>query len=175
MIYVAPIHNPIPGAVRYISQQLPNEFRGLVAVHQTKFDPRIALDKTRNQYNSTILLAELLQELPSKHAKIIGITEVDLFIPVLTFVFGEAQLNGNVAVASSHRLRNSYYGLPENPDLVLERLYKEAVHELGHVFSLTHCDNYRCVMHAATGVEELDLKNAAFCSACNSVLRSASF
>jgi archaemetzincin len=170
MIFVAPLHNPVSGAVNYTVERLHEVFDTPVAIHTSRFDPSVAFEETRQQYNSTILLTELLKDLPSQDARVIGITDVDLFIPVLTFVFGEAQLNGHVGLASSFRLRNSYYGLPENAELVLERLGKEAVHEMGHVFGLTHCNNYTCAMHASTGVEEIDLKKVTFCRPCRDVL-----
>ncbi|MEE9271047.1 MAG: hypothetical protein V3V49_12390 [Candidatus Krumholzibacteria bacterium] len=96
--------------------------------------------------------------------------DADLFIPVLTFVFGEAQLNGRAAVASMYRLRDSFYGLPDDRNRLIERLQKEAVHELGHVFNLAHCNNYSCVMHASNGVEEVDLKKVTFCRGCRNDL-----
>jgi archaemetzincin len=170
MIYVASLHNPIPNAIDRLAERLREVFGDSVAAYQPTLDPQTAFDQSRQQYNSTVLLTELLKEFPSRTAKVIAITEVDLFIPVLTFVFGEAQLNGSVAVASSYRLRNSFYGLPEDKSLILERLEKEAVHELGHAFGLTHCDNYTCAMAASTSVEEIDLKNAALCRSCQSFL-----
>jgi archaemetzincin len=124
-----------------------------------------AYDKVRGQYNSTTLLAALLG-VPPPGARILGITGVDLFIPVLTFVFGEAQLDGQAAVASSYRLRNSYYGLPSDESLTLERLMKECVHELGHTFGLKHCTDFRCVMRASTNVEEIDIKGGSLCRPC---------
>ncbi len=120
----------------------------------------------RGQYHATLLLAALLRHLPEPSSRILGLTPVDLFIPVLTFVFGQAQLNGPGAVVSTHRLRNRYYGLPEDEGLLLERTIKEAVHELGHSLGLVHCTHYECVMHASTHVEDVDLKAPVFCSDC---------
>ncbi len=98
--------------------------------------------------------------------KILGIISVDLFIPVLTYVFGEAQLGGKISIVSTFRLNEIAYGLPENRKLTEERLLKEAVHELGHNFGLLHCEDYLCVMHPSTSVEEVDIKTASFCSKC---------
>jgi len=81
-------------------------------------------------------------------------------------VFGEAQLDGACAVVSTHRLRQEFYGLPSDPKLLSERLLKEAVHELGHTFALTHCADYRCVMAAAHAVEWIDVKKNHFCKDC---------
>ena len=84
----------------------------------------------------------------------------------LTFVFGEAQLDGNCAVVSTARLEEEFYGLPSREELFRERLVKEAVHELGHTFGLRHCADWRCVMTSSHAVERLDVKGAEFCSAC---------
>jgi len=95
---------------------------------------------------------------------------MDLYVPVLTYVFGEAQLNGKAAVVSSYRLRDELYGLPKNPQRLKERLEKEAVHELGHTFGLIHCRNPNCVMYATTYAEEIDLKSRNFCRVCSALL-----
>jgi archaemetzincin len=166
IIYVAPINNPVAGAIDYVVNRLPDTFRTSVKTVVPSFDLTVALNESRHQYNSTTLLAELLKDLPSQDAKVVGVTDVDLFIPILTFVFGEAQLNGNVAIASSYRLRNSFYGLPPDRELLIQRLEKEIVHELGHTYNLKHCDNYTCVMHASTFVEDIDLKKPTFCNHC---------
>jgi archaemetzincin len=96
----------------------------------------------------------------------LGIVAVDLYIPILTYVFGEAQMGGPCAVISAHRLRQEFYGLPPNPDLFRQRVIKEAVHELGHTLNLTHCDDYRCAMAPSHAVEWIDLKDSALCTAC---------
>ncbi len=124
----------------------------------------------RGQYHATLILAALLRHLPDERSKILGITSVDLYIPVLTFVFGQAQLDGPGAVVSTFRLRNEFYGLLPNEGLLVERTIKEAVHELGHGFGLVHCPEPACVMHASSYVEEVDTKPAEFCSRCQGVL-----
>lgn len=130
-----------------------------------------AFDASRGQYNSTALLAQLLRLFGQSDEKKIALVGVDLFIPVLTFVFGEAQLNGIAAVVSTHRLANPFYGLPPDDDLAFRRLEKEIVHELGHTFGLYHCHQFECVMRSSTYVEEIDLKRLLPCTECVSKLR----
>ncbi len=130
-----------------------------------------AYDAARGQYNSTALLAQLVRTFAGTDEKKIAVVGVDLFIPVLTFVFGEAQLNGIAAVVSSHRLANPFYGLPRNDDLSFQRLEKEIVHELGHTFGLYHCHQFECVMRSSTYVEEIDLKRVVLCKQCTSMLQ----
>lgn len=120
----------------------------------------------REQHHATLVLAALLRHRPDDTSKIIGVVAVDLFIPVLTFVFGQAQLAGPGAVVSTYRLRPSYYGLPADEGMLVERTIKECVHELGHAFGLVHCATVDCVMHASTSVDEVDLKRADFCGGC---------
>ena len=100
--------------------------------------------------------------------------DVDLFIPILTFVFGEAQLQGIGSVVSTHRLHNRFYGLPEDRELTTDRLLKEAVHELGHTYGLIHCSQQRCVMNASTYVENIDQKPAELCPVCQKGIQASS-
>ncbi len=132
-----------------------------------------AFDQSRKQYNSTALLALLFHHSGTQDAKRILVLDVDLFIPILTFVFGEAQLEGKAAVVSTHRLRNEYYGLPGDERVTASRLEKEIIHELGHTFGLYHCRQFECVMRSSTYVEEIDLKKADLCSTCVSMLRQS--
>ena len=133
-------------------------------------DPSFAFDAYRNQYNSTAIISTFIQRFAGYKGKVLGVTSVDFFVPVLTFVFGEAQLDGPIAVVSNHRLDDTFYGLPADPKLLKERLIKEAVHELGHTFGLVHCHDYRCVMHSSTAVEDIDVKSEIFCPACKAIV-----
>ena len=141
-----------------------------VHVRPPWFDPEIPFDPSRGQYNSTLFLAQILKGLREEPRRVLGVTSVDLFIPVLTFVFGEAQLSGRAAVVSTHRLRTEAYGLEPDEALLGERLDKEAIHELGHTYGLIHCASTRCVMRSSTYVEEIDLKSAEFCPSCRAAL-----
>jgi archaemetzincin len=98
--------------------------------------------------------------------RVLGVTPVDLYIPILTFVFGEAQLGGKCSLVSYARLRQEFYGLPADVNLLARRLLIESVHELGHTLELHHCDDYRCVMSSSHAVEWIDLKEQRFCHEC---------
>jgi len=162
---------PMPGTPIAVSEAVGRRFLEVfgdrVTTRQLSIGVDVALDKPRNQYDSTTLLAELLKFLPENHSKLIGITTIDLFIPILTYVFGEAQLAGRVAIVSTHRLHNEYYGLPADEELLLERIVKESLHEVGHTYGLIHCDSYSCVMHSSVTVEDIDLKGGGFCPTCS--------
>jgi archaemetzincin len=125
-----------------------------------------AFDAGRGQYSSRAILGALLQRRTDASERVIGVTGLDLFVPVLTFVFGEAQLNGRAAVVSTCRLATDFYGLPPDELRLQGRLEKEAVHELGHTFGLLHCPDDQCVMRSSTYAEELDMKAGQFCDDC---------
>jgi archaemetzincin len=129
-----------------------------------------AVSRDRGQYNSSAILHQMRQRPAGEGLKRLAIAEVDLFVPVLTFVFGEAQIGGANAIVSVHRLREEFYGLPGDDAKLDERLAKEALHELGHTLGLRHCLDWRCAMASSHSVERLDLKSAAFCRPCLRIL-----
>jgi len=169
---LAPIYiEPRSHLVTELARRLSQSFLMPVQVCGPWFDPEQVYDTARGQYHSTRMLQQLLTNPPTTADRILGITTVDLFIPVLTYVFGEAQLGGRAAVVSLHRLDNQAYGLPPDPHLLLARLEKEALHELGHTFGLVHCRHPSCVMEASTYAEDIDRKPAGFCLDCLRRLR----
>jgi archaemetzincin len=156
---------------------------GLVVLVRERFgvpayriEKRLDLDRvyepSRGQHNATALLQQVLALGAPAGEKVIAVVDVDLFIPVLTFVFGQAQLNGTAAVVSTHRLANEFYGLPGDGIRFRERIHKEVVHELGHLFGLYHCRQFECVMRSSTYVEEIDLKRDDFCEDCAAAVRA---
>jgi archaemetzincin len=128
------------------------------------------LNTSRRQYHSTKILTELLPFAKGNKNHFLAIVDVDLYIPILTFVFGEAQLGNQCALISVYRLRQEFYGLPANNTLFLQRCEKEAVHELGHTLGLTHCHNFECVMHYGHAIEDIDAKRNIFCPGCAAIL-----
>ncbi|RPI04882.1 MAG: hypothetical protein EHM64_08470 [Ignavibacteriae bacterium] len=171
-ILIVPIRPVDHAELTALVTPLSNAFEIPVSIEESNYlDPAFAFDSYRNQFNSTSLITALLDRYPAQSGKIIGITAVDLFVPVLTYVFGEAQLDGQAAVLSTFRLREDLYGLEPNPKLEHIRLLKEAVHELGHTYGLIHCHDPECVMHSSTSAEEVDVKGKNFCGGCEKFLR----
>lgn len=164
---------PVPRAVLAALDDTVNEMLGCPAeIEDDILDPSFAYDPARGQYNSTAILMSLEAARVGNSGRILGVSELDLFIPILTYVFGEAFLNRPPAVISLHRLHPQFYGLPKDPALSLQRAQTEAVHELGHTFGLVHCPDYACVMHASRVADEIDLKGPGFCPYCADHLRS---
>ena len=123
-----------------------------------------AYNADRKQYSSSKLLASLGKS--DIQARVVGIADVDLYVPRLNFVFGEADVLSGTAIVSLLRLRQEYYGLAPDEALLLERATKEIVHELGHTFGLGHCPNGKCVMHFSNSLADTDLKGSGCCSDC---------
>ncbi len=169
---------PLGDADRNLAGTLGDALKGIlqspVALAACAIDLEAFFSEERAQYNSTDILLYLKRNASAilkgdgnaSGDKILALVGVDLFIPILTYVFGEAELGGNVAVVSYNRLQRERYGLPPDPALLGERLLKEAVHELGHLFSLLHCPDPSCVMYSSSYVEEIDLKGSSFCPVC---------
>jgi archaemetzincin len=135
--------------------------------------PAEAHDAARGQWSSRAFLLRLLQVAPPDARCVVGITDRDLFQPVLTFVFGEAQLGGRAAVVSFCRLREEFYLRPADHPLLLGRLCKEVLHEVGHALGLVHCaEKGGCVMRRSTSLGDTDAKPASFCFRCRSRIDS---
>jgi archaemetzincin len=136
-------------------------------------EPAYAYDVVRGQYSSTLILHEALTRRPANASRLFVLTERDLFIPMLSFVYGQAQLGGGVAILSTARLRQEFYGLPGNRPLLMLRLRKETLHEMGHTMGLTHCNDQRCTMALSTNIQQLDAKRGEYCESCAVLLRES--
>jgi len=134
-------------------------------------NPTYAYDQKRGQYNAaTILKAFKSMTFDESLDKVIGIMNVDLFIPIFTHVLGEANEGGRYALASLYRLGKATDRLSASMDQIIERLVKVAIHELGHLFNMAHCLNKHCLMHYSGNLPELDTTSLAFCDFCSEFL-----
>ncbi len=171
-VYLRWIGNKEPeeGMLEEVKDRTQSVFEVPARIMDTNERPAGAFDPARGQYSSTKILRWVLRDVPVDARKVVAITDGDLFIPVLTFVFGEAQLGGQGAVVSTARLRLDLSGLPSPAPLFRARLSKECLHELGHTFGLTHCGFSRCVMSRSNTVPDVDAKDWTLCQDCRKLL-----
>jgi len=153
-----------------ICNDVEREFMIPVITRDGHLDLSEFFDPARKQYDGNKLLKEIEIRFASDRDKTLGLFNVDLFIPILTFIFGQAFLNGRSGIASAFRLTNERYGLKHDEEVLTDRLRKEVIHELGHTFGLYHCLNPTCVMRSCTYVEDIDQKTWSFCPNCRKEL-----
>ncbi len=135
--------------------------------------PSYAHDKKRFQYDAGAILKALELEPFHDYTKVIGVLDVDLFVPILTHVFGEAKQGGKYALVSLYRLKRNLDGSIPPMSLLLERAAKISLHELSHLFDLHHCMDTRCLMHFSGELDHLDKTPLYFCRYCSTYLRDA--
>jgi archaemetzincin len=130
--------------------------------------PRNAFDKKRCQYKSSFILNEIrvYADRKEEFQRILGVIDVDIFVPELNYVFGEAYTPGKAALISLFRLKPEFCKEAANPELFLNRALKEAVHELGHTLGLKHCPRPTCVMHFSNSIFDTDKKQSLLCDQC---------
>lgn len=173
VLYLAPDEDVGEPILALLQSTLERTFGFPVKALPARPTPQASFDVARHQYSSTTILRDLMTQRPPGAVRLLGITSQDIFIPMLSFIFGQAQLGGRIALISLARLDQQFYQLPADPALFLERIAKEAIHELGHTFGLTHCNEMTCAMSLSTNIAQVDAKAGAFCGACQTMLRDA--
>ncbi|MGQ9545593.1 MAG: archaemetzincin family Zn-dependent metalloprotease [Dehalococcoidia bacterium] len=163
-ITLKPLGNIADEIMDELKDRVVGTFHCPVEIEAGFSDLAQAYDPERRQYLSPKLLAATGKAKTGE--RVVGIVDVDLYVPRLNFVFGEADVSSGTAIVSLCRLRQEYYGLAPNEGLFLERATKEIVHELGHTFGLGHCPDSKCVMHFSNSLADTDLKEAHFCPRC---------
>ncbi len=153
-----------------IAEAVNLEFSFPVNIVESHMDLAEFFDPARRQYDGNKILKAVDNFARQDSLKIIGLLHVDLFIPILTYIFGQAILNGHTGIASVCRLSSEHYGLDADDDLLLVRFTKVVIHELGHAFGLIHCTTPTCVMRPSTYVEDIDQKSTSLCHQCRSKL-----
>ena len=128
--------------------------------------PVEAFNADQSQYEALHIMRAAAEVIPADALRVLAVTEEDLSIPMLTFVYGQAQLSGRIALMSLARLRQEFYGMTPQPALLITRAMKEALHELGHTFGLRHCPRPSCLMALANDIQHVDGKENDFCGGC---------
>ncbi|MEN9337657.1 MAG: hypothetical protein RLZZ500_2644 [Bacteroidota bacterium] len=115
------------------------------------------------QWKTGPILHQVLQpDAYQKAVVVMAITATDLYPQESwNYVFGQASYTERVGVSSLHR-----FYVADNYRLTLQRLIKTSVHEIGHMFSLAHCQHAKCVMNGTNSLEETDRQPLYACSVC---------
>ncbi len=164
-IMVSPVGDIADDICGAVAQKASEMFKADVRITPFLPDIDFAYDVDRNQYWSTRVLEELEKNVPDHCLKVVAITKKDLFIPILTHVYGEAQLGGRAAVVSISRLNTGLDAM--DAEKFMDRIVKEAIHELGHTFDLRHCEDPLCIMHYCRKIADVDQKLNRFCRYCS--------
>ncbi|MFO7913123.1 MAG: archaemetzincin family Zn-dependent metalloprotease [Desulfotignum sp.] len=165
LILVSPVGDITDDISVAVADKVAKVFKTEVRIVSLLPDIAFAYDVDRNQYWSTRVLEELEKNAPEHCLKVVAITKNDLFIPILTHVYGEAQLGGKAAVVSISRLNTGLDALGTAG--FMDRIVKEAIHELGHTFDLRHCEDPMCIMHYCRKIADVDQKLNRFCRYCS--------
>ena len=155
-----------------VAANLQEIFHVPVDILPARQTPEFAYSERRKQYHAALILKNLAES-SRPHPRILALVSVDLFIPVLTHVFGEAQMGGRAAVISLHRLRQKEEGSRVSLDIFYERAVKVALHEMAHTFDLVHCSQAECIMRFSSGPTDLDELPLFFCEYCEAFLEEA--
>jgi archaemetzincin len=173
LVHLLPVGTVEDRLLQDLKEAIPRSLHVSCEVLPVTLDPGPAFHAERQQYHSSEILQRMQSLVSPQRWRLLGVAGVDLYIPILKYVLGEAQLGGPCSLVSSYRLRQEFYGMERDDDLLSQRLLKESIHELGHTLDLRHCQDYRCAMASAHAVEWVDLRGSTLCDACESVVLSA--
>lgn len=172
-LYLVPVGHVRYSLLEELAKSLEERFNISCKINDRIFQiPPEVYDRKRCQYHSSLILKRLKSFPPETEGVLkLGVTEEDLYVPSLNFVFGEANPENGIAIISLQRLRQEFYGLDENEERLQRRMVTEAVHELGHVYGLMHCSNPKCVMFFSNTLADTDRKSDKFCEKCLPILK----
>jgi archaemetzincin len=165
-IYILAINKVDSILLEKLRTNLEKIFGQKIRVRQISLDLEFAYNSERKQYYSSAILEKLRNTSSEAGERVLSLVDIDLYVPDLNFVFGEADIVEKLAVISTKRLRQEYYGLPKDEELLLDRTSKESVHELGHTYGLRHCPDKSCVMYFSNSLQDTDFKSSSFCENC---------
>jgi len=130
--------------------------------------PQESFNEIRKQYNAELLLSFLnRQNLSQKYDIVIGLIDHDIYYRDLRYVFGLAAVKSKKIIISTFRLKHDV-SLTKTAqfEVFKERIFKELLHELGHIIGLQHCKNRTCVMNFSPTLTEVDEKLPMLCDEC---------
>lgn len=158
-------------ALKVIAAHISGYYKLSVQILPPLGHPDYAFHERRFQYDAGIILKAFESIQFEDYEKVIGVLNLDLFVPIFTYVFGEAKQGGKFALVSLFRLDKNPDGHPSPSSLIFERAAKVALHELGHLFNLFHCRGKNCLMHFSGGIQDLDETPMYLCRYCSTYLK----
>lgn len=164
-LYILPLGLKESGHLRILREEIQNIFKRTTHLLSPVPMWERAYNKNRSQYNSSLLI-HYIRNVTGNKDRTLAVTDRDLYANSLNFVFGEADPISGTCIVSTRRLKNEFYNQKDSPDIFIERLVKEAVHELGHTFGLKHCSLPSCVMYFSNSIIDTDRKGKFFCNKC---------
>jgi len=173
LLHLLPVGTIDISLLQHLRSAIPQRLPIACEILPYELDPTPSYHPERQQYHSSEILHRMQPLVRPQDWRFLAIADVDLYVPILKYVFGEAQIGGPCAVVSVHRLRQGFYGLDEDDKLLRQRLLKESVHEVGHTLDLRHCQDYSCVMASSHSVEWIDLRESTLCDSCRAQVESS--
>lgn len=166
VLLLVPLGSPTPVLLRELEGPISLQLGLASVVSKASLPaPAYAFNKDRGQYHCNAIMRRLVGLLEPGHSMVMGVTDVDLFVPDSPFVLGEADRESKSAVLSLARLRQGADG-----EQARRRLQVEAVHQAGHLMGLSYCEDARCVMFFAQAPQDCDRKQASLCNNCRNEL-----
>lgn len=165
-IAVVPFGNIDERLSRGLVQPLQAAFSRNVVVLKALPPPKYAFNPSRGQYHSAAILKRVETLRTHEWHAAVGVVDVDLFVPEVPFIFGEADRSTRAAVISLARIRPEVGSQELRFDITAKRLLSEAIHQMGLIRGLAHCPNNRCVMFMSATVQDTDKKGVQFCANC---------
>lgn len=171
-IVMVPVGTIDEALLERAAKSLQETFQRPATVHRALPVPKYAFNPTRAQYHSAAILKRVETLRVAEWDAAIGIVDVDLFVPEVPFIFGEADRSTRSAIISLTRLRPETGTAESKRELGFKRLMSECIHQIGMIRGLAHCPNNRCVMFFSATVQDTDKKGMAFCANCRKRLMS---
>ena len=165
-IGVVPLGEVPAFAIKVIAANITAYYKWPADVLPMRPVPRSAFDEASLKYDAGIIINWLDALNFGEYPKIVGVMSQDIFIPIFNYVYGQAVQGGSLALISLFRLNRNADGSSPPPSLFYERAAKVALHELGHLFNLFHCNENQCVMHFTGSIDDLDKIPFYLCRDC---------
>lgn len=128
------------------------------------------MNSGKRQFLTTDFLRKLPSLLPDDGYAILGITMDDLYPdPAWEYVFGQASPHDRTGIYSFARYDPLFWKekrTPESKSELLLRSLGVLLHETGHMFGLSHCIYYHCLMNGANSLSESDAQPMHLCPVC---------